>query len=360
MKLTLDLGPNEELRLRQSPYMQARWYDWEAWDSPLASEWMALCDDALLKRLGIGHLRGRHLNQLSSGEFRKLRIAVALASHPQELLLKDPYAGLDADSRKSLAELIASMPELRVLPPPATATDGLLLKMPEGPWLDPGAPDIIAKLEAAHVAYGQLKVFQNLNWRIKRGERWRLSGPNGSGKSTLLALLQGDHPQAYSNTLSLFGTPRGGGESIWEIKSRIGSFSPELHAHFPRGLSIRHTLLSGFFESMGLFRRPSQAQERAAEAWLQAFGLQALAETPFGQAGFNEQRLALLARALVKRPALLLLDEPSQGLNAAGSALLRGCLESLCASAEGSLVLVSHREEDLPAGITHTLSLAPL
>jgi molybdate transport system ATP-binding protein len=354
--MILDLGPREEMRLRGSPYLQARWHDWEAWDSPMAEDWMEGCPEELLARLGLLPLKGRHLSQLSSGEFRKLRIAAALAQKPAELLLRNPYAGLDAASRHALKELLSGLEGVKVLED-APAPPAPMPQLPQGPWLDPDAPELLASLRGLHVAYGGKPVFEGLDWELRRGERWRLAGPNGSGKSTLLALLQGDHPQAYSNDFTLFGRRRGEGESIWEIKSRIGSLSPELHAHFPKELSLEQSLLSGFFESMGLFRRPSQAQQDAARAWLEAFGLSSAAGEPFGSLPLGAQRLALLGRALVKRPALLLLDEPCQGLEASFRAQILSCLSKIAASREGAMLCVSHLDEELPEGIQKTLKL---
>lgn len=358
MKLILNLGPSEEMRIRQSPYLQARWHGWEAWDSPLAEEWFSLCNNALLTRLGIAHLRGRHLTQLSSGEFRKARIAMALAVKPEVLILKDPYSGLDPASRDSLKELIANLDGVTVEESEPSKNTFAPTAIPSGPWLDPHAPESIASLSNCSISYDEVHVFTNLNWELKRGQRWRLRGPNGSGKSTLMAMLQGDHPQAYSNTLSLFGRARGSGESIWDIKARIGCMSPELHAHFPGNLILRDTILSGFFESLGLFKMPSAQQQLMADTWLAALGMLPMAEEPFDRLNLGQQRLALLARALVKRPALLLLDEPCQGLDGAARQLILQWVGQICAAEEGTLVYVSHRDDEVPHGITHTFGLA--
>jgi len=349
------------MRIRQSPYLQARWHSWEAWDSPLAEEWFSLCDNILLERLGIADLRERHLTQLSSGEFRKARIAMALAKKPGHLILKDPYSGLDLKSRNSLESLIASLDAVSVeIPEEILKSSSPSLNMPAGPWLDPSAAESTAVFKNCSISYDDLQIFKNLNWDLKRGERWRLSGPNGSGKSTLIAMLQGDHPQAYSNNFSIFGRARGTGESIWEIKARIGSMGPELHAHFPGDLSLRDSLLSGFFDSLGLFREPSLLQREAAETWMKVFGFLDKRDERFAKLNLGEQRLALLARALIKRPALLLLDEPCQGLHGPAREILLDAIGQICVRKEGTLVYVSHRDDEVPLGITHTFSLTSI
>ena len=356
MTRTLDLGPAEEARLRQSPYLQARFHAWEAWDSPLAKAWLDLCAPALLAQLGLSHLQGRHLSQLSSGEFRKARIAVALSENPGQLILKNPYAGPDPSSREALTAILGGLENISVTEDGAGPALSAF-RLSGSPWLDPRAPASIASLQGLRIAYDGLLLFENLDWEIMSGSRWRLKGPNGSGKTSLLALLQGDHPQAYAGGLSLFGRARGSGESIWELKARIGALSPELHAFFPAGLSVRDSLLSGFFDSLGLFRRPSPAHEAAADEWLMSAGLKHLEGEPFGGLSFFQQRLLLFFRALIKRPALLLLDEPCQGLNDAEAARLLQAIGQIAGRSEGALVFCGHREDQLPPGLNQSMAL---
>jgi molybdate transport system ATP-binding protein len=94
------------------------------------------------------------------------------------------------------------------------------------------------------VAYGELVVLDGLNWRVLAGEHWAVVGPNGSGKSTLISLITGDNLQVYANEVRLFGKRRGGGESIWEIRRRIGVVSPNLTR--TASPSRREVVLSGF------------------------------------------------------------------------------------------------------------------
>ena len=87
----------------------------------------------------------------------------------------------------------------------------------------------VVKLNKVSIRYGDRTILKELDWTVRRGEKWALSGENGAGKSTLLSLVCADNPQSYACDISLFGRKRGTGESIWEIKKHIGYVSPEMH-----------------------------------------------------------------------------------------------------------------------------------
>jgi molybdate transport system ATP-binding protein len=214
----------------------------------------------------------------------------------------------------------------------------------------------LAKLEDVTIRYGERLILDRLNWEIKPGERWALLGPNGAGKSTILSLLTGDNPQAYSQRITLFDRRRGTGESIWDIKRRIGYVSPELLQYFPGQPSCRQVVASGFADTLGP-GRPTPAQLATADAWLAVLHLAEHAARPLRQAPASVQRLCLVARALVKNPPLLLLDEPGQGLDAAQQPYFRAVLEALCAASPVALVYVSHYAEDIPGSVTQVLRL---
>jgi molybdate transport system ATP-binding protein len=192
---------------------------------------------------------------------------------------------------------------------------------------------------------------------VRRGEHWALLGANGAGKTTLLSLILGDHPQAYANDVWLFGQRRGSGESIWEIKKRIGWVAPELHLYHPRGVSGLQVVCSGFFDSVGLYHHCSPRQRRTARQWMYHLGIGQLAHASFEALSEGEQRLVLLARALVKRPLLLVLDEPCQGLDTANRARVRRTVEAVGKQPEVSVIYVTHNPAELPRIITHTLVL---
>ncbi|WP_125916846.1 ABC transporter ATP-binding protein, partial [Hymenobacter coccineus] len=216
---------------------------------------------------------------------------------------------------------------------------------------------VLVQMAGVSVRYGEKVVLDDIHWTVRPGERWALLGPNGAGKSTLLSLLNGDNPQAYSQPLTLFDRRRGTGESIWDLKKRIGFVSPELFQHFPARSAAASVVESGFDDTLGL-RGPSQpARAAVARRWLALLGLAAQADTPFRQLSASGQRLCLLARALVKNPVLLILDEPAQGLDGAQQRQFRRVLEALCRASDVALIYVSHYREELPATITHTLRL---
>jgi molybdate transport system ATP-binding protein len=206
-----------------------------------------------------------------------------------------------------------------------------------------------------NVAYGERTVLRDLSWTVRAGERWAVLGPNGSGKSTLLSLIAADHPQAYANDIRLFGRRRGSGESIWEIKRDIGLVSPELHLYFSEPLTAVETIATGFFDVLS--KRPTSPEQRGAIAELLAeFGISRLADRPFARLSTGEQRLVLLLRALVKRPRLLILDEPFQALDPAAIAHARSWLDANLRP-EQAMLFVSHYEEEIPGSVSQRLHL---
>ena len=372
----------------------------------------------VLRLFDLAHLLERRVHQLSHGESRKVFLARLLLRAPKLLILDDALIGLDAVSRQRWLEAIEQL--LQTQNPPllligsrpndlprgishlllvadqrvvaqgeraaVLASAGELVfpeKCPAQPAARPlnGAaksqnsfsalivqyaaaldapadpPAELIRLENISVTYGRTAVLHDLTWTVRQGERWALLGPNGAGKSTLLSLILADNPQAYTNTIHLFGKARGSGESIWEIKRRIGWVSPELQVFFEKNSTCRQVVCSGFFDSVGLYRRCSPAQAETGQAWLHALDLDAQAGQPFAALSTGQQRLALLARALVKQPPLLVLDEPCQGLDAAHRQAFLALIEQLCAQTAVTLIYVSHYQDEIPAAITHELRL---
>ena len=193
---------------------------------------------------------------------------------------------------------------------------------------------------------------------VRRGECWALSGENGAGKSTLLSLVCADNPQSYACDISLFGRKRGTGESIWDIKRHIGYVSPEMHRAYLKNLPALDIVASGLHDSIGLYRRPKAEELEACRWWMDTFGIGPLHERPFLTLSSGEQRLCLLARAFVKDPALLVLDEPLHGLDTRRRALVRRIIEAFCRRPGKTLLMVTHYEEELPACIDHRLRLS--
>jgi molybdate transport system ATP-binding protein len=207
------------------------------------------------------------------------------------------------------------------------------------------------------VTYQQVNVVDHLNWTVRRGERWALLGPNGAGKTTLLSLVLADNPQAYRNEIRLFGKPRGSGESIWQIKRRIGWVSPELHAFYDQAATCLDVVCSGYFDSVGLYRQVDETQQQIALGWLNALGLSELKARRFHSLSAGQQRVALLARALVKFPPLLVLDEPCQGLDDQRRAVFVGLVEQICSQTPVTLIFVTHYLEELPPAVNHRLRI---
>ncbi len=207
------------------------------------------------------------------------------------------------------------------------------------------------------IRYGKRTILKDLNWTVHEGGRWALSGENGAGKSTLLSLVCADNPQAYACNIRLFGRQRGTGESIWEIKHHIGYVSPESHRAYLRDLPAIDIVASGLNDTVGLYCRPKPEQRQKCLDWMRVFGVDHLADRTFLQLSSGEQRLCLLARAFVKDPELLILDEPLHGLDLQNRARVRDVIETFCLRQHKTLVMVTHYEEELPPCITEHLRL---
>ena len=356
-----------------------------------------------LERVRIEPLLERRIRELSSGEMRRFQIALALSTSPRLLILDEPYEGLDPEHRSELARIINELmdPERSVvlvthrrreIPPNTTHVLGVkagqvvfqgrredvlgpgrmdrLYETASPPGLrePPGArqprvpsggtpPEVLIDLRNVTVTHHGVPVFEDLCWTVRSGQHWAVCGPNGSGKTTLLSLVVGDHPQAYANTVRVFGKLRGGGGSIGEIKAGIGFISPELHVRYRKAVTAEEVVLSGFFDSVGLYRKASRDQQATARAWMESFGIQPLAAKKFNHLSHGEQRMVLLARAMVKPPRLLVLDEPCQGLDSGNRRLILRAVDRVAATGATTLLYVSHQADETPACITRRLSL---
>jgi molybdate transport system ATP-binding protein len=207
------------------------------------------------------------------------------------------------------------------------------------------------------IRYGSKTILDHFSWTIKRGERWLLSGPNGAGKSTLLSLITADNPQSYSQNINLFGRQRGTGESIWDIKRNIGYVSPEMHLYFKETGTCFAVVASGIFDLLGVTRKVNEVQVAQVNDTLALFGLGYLASRSFHTLSTGEQKMILIARAFVKNPPLLILDEPCQGLDQEQVQVLKDVINSVAASSDMTLIFVSHYAEDVPECVKFTKAL---
>jgi molybdate transport system ATP-binding protein len=342
-----------------------------------------------LGRIGLEHRINTPLIQLSNGEHKRLQLIKALMLQPDVLVMDQPFTGLDVESRaivRSVFEEVSADTVLILIPGheelPSCIThiaeleEGSLkqfclkeqYKKSEGQKASinianqlPFAQESRVQFSNAvymnnvSVRYNEKTIFEQVNWTVRKGDKWQVKGPNGSGKSTLLSLITGDNPQAYSNEISLFDKRRGTGESIWDIKQKIGYVSPELHWYFDKTISVFETVASGFFDTMGLYRKLSEERETLVAKWLAVFKLSEQAFMLLSALPVSRQRLVMLIRALVKNPPLLILDEPCQGLDDQQTADFIYLIDQFCQ--DKTLIYVSHYDQELPSCINKRIEL---
>ena len=354
----------------------------------------------LYEMFNISHLLDKYIILLSSGELRKFQLVRTLLASPRVLIMDNPFIGLDAETRLQLTQLlqtISSQQSLQVIlllsktddvpefithvvevcnmvcGPKITRLEwqkindlrpvahldnerrNAILSIPASPN-DYDASEVISMRDVM-VRYGERIILKGLNWQVMNGQRWALGGQNGAGKSTLLSLVCADNPQSYASDISLFGYKRGSGESIWDIKKHIGYVSPEMHRAYMRPLPAISIVASGLKDSIGLYTKPKPEEMDICRLWMHIFGLDGKEQTSFLKLSSGEQRLVLLARAFVKDPQLLILDEPLHGLDNDNRQKVKDVIETFCSRKNKTLVMVTHYQEELPPCITHHLKL---
>ena len=354
----------------------------------------------LYEMFNISHLLDKYIILLSSGELRKFQLVRTLLASPRVLIMDNPFIGLDAETRLQLTQLlktISSQQSLQVIlllsrtddvpefithvvevcnmvcGPKITRLEwqkindlrgvahldnerrNAILSIPASPN-DYDANEVISMRDVM-VRYGERIILKGLNWQVMNGQRWALGGQNGAGKSTLLSLVCADNPQSYASDISLFGYKRGSGESIWDIKKHIGYVSPEMHRAYMRPLPAISIVASGLKDSIGLYTKPKPEEMDICRLWMHIFGLDGKEQTSFLKLSSGEQRLVLLARAFVKDPQLLILDEPLHGLDNDNRQKVKDVIETFCSRKNKTLVMVTHYQEELPPCITHHLKL---
>lgn len=346
------------------------------------------------------HLMDKYTILLSSGELRKFKLASTLFSEPRVLIMDNPFIGLDAETRDQLKELLKTLSseralqiilvlsksddipdfithvvevkDMKVLPkvtlaeylagresvPAHVLSPELEQAIVDQPYSDREYhTQEVVKMNKVRILYGERIILNDLDWTVMNGERWALSGQNGAGKSTLLSLVCADNPQSYACDITLFDNPRGSGESIWDIKKHIGYVSPELHRSYQRDLPAIRIVASGLMDSVGLYVKPKEEDMDKCRFWMKVFGLEGLEDRGFLKLSSGEQRLVLLARAFVKDPELLILDEPLHGLDNRNRRLVKDVIEAFCRRQNKTMIMVTHYKEELPACIDHSIFL---
>lgn len=378
---------------------QQRWNMTEIDESPEISnifpnvadrEWF----DKLYTWFQLELIWNKKLVSLSSGEMRKYQLAKTLASKPGMLIIDSPYIGLDKESRELLVNLFKELATegLQIITVVSRIEDiadftthiiemeGLECKgkfkaseylsnqqdgkdryaleadkialMKSLPSIDTDSEEIV-NCKGITLQYGTRSLFNGLKWIVSKGEHWALLGQNGAGKSALLSLVYADNPQAYACNIALFGKDRGSGESIWDIKKNIGYVSPEMHRSYVRHYPAIDIVASGLHDTIGLYKKITEKERDTCRNWMYIFGITNLEQADFATLSSGQQRLILLARAFVKNPSLIILDEPLHGLDTKNRQLAIEVIKAFCSQTEKTMIMVTHYPEELPECIDH-------
>ena len=325
----------------------------------------------------------RGIRCLSSGEQKKALLAYLLKQNPDFIILDNPFDNLDLTNQLTLLEEITELSSRISVIQLINRTRDLLPFIEKAVKVDDN--NAIVTIENLHdyikstqsnnantcktsvpppikeyilesnelvsfkdvtVRYDERIIVRDVNWTIKKGDFWQLVGPNGSGKTTLLTLINGDNPKAYNQNLTLFGKRKGSGESVWEIKQKVGYLTPSMTDLFSTRHTVEEMIISGFLDSIGLYKHPSDRQVRLAEEWLDLIEMSHLKKAVFCSLSLGQQRLILVARAMVKHPPLLILDEAMSGLDDYNATIVTSLINKIAAESKTTILYVSHRIEE--------------
>lgn len=319
----------------------------------------------------------RGIRTYSSGERKKALLAHLKAGNPEFLILDDPFDNLDRQFQQALRSdleqtarqviliQLASRPEdrLDIIRYAAFLKGGRLLGYPEyqplsqshesgftgnippPPYPPEDLPDPLIRMKGVSLSYEGRPILKGIDWEVYQGEFWELRGPNGSGKSSLITMIAGDNPKAYGQDLTLFGQRKGSGESVWDIKSHLGYFTPGMADRFRGYHSVENMLISGLTDSIGLYIQPTVNQRLMAKKWLGVLGMPHLADSPFRDLTEGQKRLVFCARAMIKHPSLLILDEPTAGLDGPSARNVVALINKMANESRVAVIFVSHRDE---------------
>ena len=351
--------------------------------------------DNVSQLLKLEHLIDEEVIKLSNGETKRLRIAILLLKNPKLLLLQDPLIGLDTNARKDFTNVLEQISASGIqmimtldhheTPPllskiitmdqhqivgsyspnefdtiPQARSNSLSINKEMLQQLvlqsEPKTFDHIVQMNNVNIRYDAKQILENITWTVQQGDKWALLGPNGSGKSTLLSLINGDNPQAYANDITLFDRKKGSGETIWDTKAKIGFVSPELLHYFKTTQNCLHVILSGLRE--GPFaRKLTPTDESDALNWMRLLQIDSYSKQLFKNSSIQVQRLVLLCRALIKKPSLLILDEPCQGLDQSQTENIRQIIDQISHLSNITLIYVTHYKEEIPSCVNQVIEL---
>ncbi len=352
----------------------------------------------VVRQCHIEHILDRGIRFVSTGESRKTLLARALLNPPKLLILDNPFEGLDKAAQAELQVLVNQLlqSDLKLLllvkqldEIPENITH--ILHLDQGEIKGCGRRDDILKtlssldhrikigdlpppqargyivdrsqplleLKQVNVSYGEQKILTDINWRFNWGQHCCITGPNGAGKSTLLSLICGDNHKAYGQDITLFGKARGSGESIWELKQKFGVVNTQLQLNHIGRTRVAEVIASGLYDSVGLYKECSGKDKKIALDWLKVLGLEAIATQFFNRLSFGQQRLAMLARAMVKSPLILILDEPCIGLDAEHRQLILALIDKIAEHSDCHILYVSHSANEMPQCINQQMLLIP-
>lgn len=328
-------------------------------------------------------LLNRSLKSMSSGEQKRVFLHYLLAQKFDFMILDNPFDNLDIAARESLKTMFCKasqkttfiqlvhrerdlLPFIEsiltfddkhnfILQPDkqdflqqyqASQKNHFTGEIPPPLQLYENVQQELIKFQNVKVNYDEKPILQDITWTIRQGEFWHLRGPNGSGKTTILSMITGDNPKGYGQNLTLFGIKKGSGESIWTIKENIGYVTPSMVDLFSTRHTLAQMLISGFHDSIGLYIYPTDLQIDTANLWLKLVGMEEFTDKLFCLLSAGQQRMALVIRAMIKHPPLLILDEPIAGLDDFHSLLVVSLINKIADESNTAILYVSHQEEE--------------
>lgn len=351
------------------------------------------------------HLDGfleRPIMALSTGEMSRVLLLNELLRDPRLLILDEPFDGIDQAGREALREILCVLVSegtpivlithrqeelLEATTHVLEIADGRIVDAsPIKPlfWADKMKPSEslkrtyarlrmpkpeqrqvnssadsrpIVEMKNVTVRYGYTTILDNISWTVREGERWSVTGPNGAGKSTLFKLITGECLQVYANQIHLFGKARGADHTLWEIRQKVGVVSHELVMGYQKKMSAFDVVCSGFFDSVGLYRYCDADQIQRARKWIDRLQISSFSATRFNRLSQGERQMVLIARAMVKTPQLLILDEPCSGLDSDNRRQVLWLVESIAGNGLPGLIFMTHHRHEIPRCTTHRLVL---